>query len=202
MRRLLSCRQYGGAATLMSTSLRLAGFGETPPGLTAGAPGPAGQPSDAQQPLPPPQQEGLQQPQAEQRARQREPDQQQKQPQDLFGLLLEATGQPAAAAGGLTAELAASYAALLPQLPLDEKKEKARLHARTWLLLACLVIECMSAKRQNNDVGGATPHLHSPAALQEDFLRRLLGGRHYGATATLIRLALQVGGLPLPPAAV
>jgi hypothetical protein len=116
----------------MSTTLRLAGLGDAAPGLTAGAAGPALQISAVHQPLPhqepkAPRQEAPQQPQAEQRASQRDQERQQKQPQDLFGLLLEAAGQPAAAAVGLTAELAASYAALLPQLPLDEKKEKVHI---------------------------------------------------------------------------
>ena len=84
------------------------------------------QPQQQQQPQSQPQPQPQSQPQ---------PQPQPQPKQDLLGVLLEAAGTPAGAAGGLTSELAASFCAVFDTLRPDQQAAKVR---GVWALLCML----------------------------------------------------------------
>ena len=109
--------------------------------------------------------------------------------QDLFSLLLGAAEQAAAAASGLTADLSASFSALLDTLPPDQQAAKVR-----------------TGPGRSNDVSCAGPALRlklsdwqTPAVcacgcMQEARLRLLVGQGLYSAAAQLMATALRLAG--------
>lgn len=115
MRRLLVHHHFAAAASLMGTALRLAGLGAAGANTSAAAtPGPVRASCGGQEQPQPQQQQG---PQEEEQGGE-------QAPHDLFGVLLHAAQQPAAAASGLTADLAASFVALMPRLASEEQAQK------------------------------------------------------------------------------
>lgn len=109
--RLQQQRQFTAAVALMSTALRLAGL---VPGAAMARSTAAAAPSAGDGPA---ESSGLE-PGVE------PPALPAQQPQDLFGLLMEAADVPADAAAGLTAEASAAFLALLPQLDSAEQQQK------------------------------------------------------------------------------
>jgi hypothetical protein len=124
------------------------------------------------------QQQSLSQPQP-----QPPPQQQTPQQQDLFSLLLGAAEQAAAAASGLTADLSASFSALLDTLPPEQQAAEVRGGP------PCLLQVGFGLARLPAEVLTETQW-----CMQETRLRLLVRQGLYGAAAQLMTTALRLAG--------